>query len=463
MARYLHKRGSVFYYVRRIPEELRDRYPSEWIRQSLKTTDERAALRAVDRLTASFDATFAAMLGNVNLTPAETHMAAQALADRLGPIETAEGYFADLFNAHATTLGFFGSGNTKNTGHLDPDLADEVIKESDYLDPVQQKALALIRAGISQAPRLSAALSTYVTNHKNAGKKRAMEQAERDWGRLVKVAGDIAITDLGREHARMYLADCRANNLKTGTQRRCVNSVCAILNFGIKELDIRNAINPFSDLSIPNEGKDAKPVKTPSPSELHEILQRFGPDTKDTGLIVLLQMGLGTRVSEIVGLLVSDIKLDAATPHVFFQERVDHDLKTTTSTRKTPLVGFALEAAKLAVKKAGKNPALFARYAKENGNTNASAAVNKRLQSWAIGTHGFRHALKDLLREAGCPADIQEEIQGHAAAKIAANYGEGYSLRMKAEWLTKALALIKPSKAAPAGIEAPDTASEVTA
>jgi hypothetical protein len=104
MARYLHKRGSVYYYVRRIPEELRDRYPSEWIRQSLKTTDERTALRAIERLNASFDATFAAMLGNVNLTPAETHMAAQALADKLGPMEFAESYFSDLFNAHATKV-----------------------------------------------------------------------------------------------------------------------------------------------------------------------------------------------------------------------------------------------------------------------------------------------------------------------------------------------------------------------
>lgn len=157
VARHLHKRGSVYYYVRRIPEELRNRYSSEWIRQSLKTTDERAALRAVDRLTASFDATFAAMLGDVNLTPAETHMAAQALADKLGPMEFAEDYFSDLFNAHATKLGFFGSGNAKKPGHLDPDLADEMIKETDYLDPVQQKALALIRAGNSQAPRLATA------------------------------------------------------------------------------------------------------------------------------------------------------------------------------------------------------------------------------------------------------------------------------------------------------------------
>jgi integrase len=141
-------------------------------------------------------------------------------------------------------------------------------------------------------------------------------------------------------------------------------------------------------------------------------------------------------VSEVVGVSLTEVHLDAETPHLFFDENDLRGLKTKQSRRKTPLVGFALEAAKLAVKKAGNGPALLPRYAKENGNTNASAAVNARLAKWEIGTHGFRHAMTDLLRAAGCPADIRKAITGHATDGASENYGEGFALMQRAEWLT---------------------------
>ncbi len=436
MASYLQKRGSVYYYVRRYPEELLDRFPRPSIRISLNTTDERVALREVVRVNARHEAEWAAMLGNQELTPAQTHTAAQALVDELGPWDIASDYFSDKWNKHADKSGLFGHP-----------LAKEMIKESDFLSPVELKALDMLRNGKSKAPKLSAALTVYLANHKNAGKKRFVEQATRDWDRLITAVGDIAIVDLARQHARLYVDQCLAQSMKTTTVRRCLNNVRAILNAGIKELDIREALNPFSDLSIANEGEDAKKVKTPSPSELHEILEKFRNDTKDTGLIILLQMGLGTRVGEVSGLAVADVNLDAETPHVFLRVNDTRRLKNDNSRRKTPLVGMALAAAKVAVKKAGTGPALFARYAKENGNTNASSAVNARLEKWDIGSHGFRHAMTDLLRAAGCPADIRKTITGHTADGVSENYGDGFALQQRAEWMTKALALIKPAAA----------------
>lgn len=404
------------------------------------------------------------MRGNVDLTPAQTHTAAQSLADKLGPMEFAQDYFSDLFNAHARRAGFAGHAvDASKKRLLDPSLADEVIKETDYLNPVQQKALQIIREGKSTAPRLSAALPVYLENHKNGKKKRFVQQATRDWDRLITAAGDVALAELAREHARLFLAHCKSFGMSTTSVRRCVNNVRAIFNFGIKELDIRDALKPFSDLPIPNEGTDKKKVKTPSPAELHEILEKFRNDTKDTGIIVLLQMGLGTRVAEISGLAVAEVVLDAETPHMVFVERDERTLKTDNSTRKTPLVGFSLDAAKLAVKKAGTKTALFSQYAKENGNANASSAVNARLEKWGIGTHGFRHAMTDLLRAAGCPADIRKEITGHAKGSIAENYGEGHMLKVKAEWMEKALALIQPANSSAPTPNVANDASSVTA
>jgi len=429
--RYLQKRGKYYQFCMRVPKDLRHKYQGEFLRQSLNTTDEREAARHVEKLTRSYEATFAALRGNSKLTPAETHRAAQALADELGPWEVASDYFSEKFDRHADRAGLFGHPS-----------ASQMIKEAEYLNPVELKALELLRSGKGQGARLSAAARLYLTTHVNADSKKAMERAERDWKRLTDLIGDIEIADLSREHARAYVTAALARGLKTKSVRRETNTLSAILNVGMRELDIHGVNNPFSSIPIPNEGKDSEDVKSPSPQELKAILSTFGGDDSDFGRIILLQMGTGTRIAEISGLAVTDVNLDGETPYIHIQPQPWRSLKNDSSVRRVPLVSFALDAAKVAVQKAGDGPALFARYAKENGNTNASATINKRLKHWGIGSHGFRHGMKDLLREVGCPDVIQKEIQGHAGEGHAANYGQGYSLKVKCEWLSKAVDLI---------------------
>jgi integrase len=82
-------------------------------------------------------------------------------------------------------------------------------------------------------------------------------------------------------------------------------------------------------------------------------------------------------------------------------------------------------------------PGLFDAYAKERDNDNASQAVNKRLQKCELTSHSFRHAMKDRLREAGCPKDIRDAIQGHGSGDVADNYGQGHTLRTMQGWLSK--------------------------
>jgi integrase len=123
------------------------------------------------------------------------------------------------------------------------------------------------------------------------------------------------------------------------------------------------------------------------------------------------------------------------------------DLKTKSSTRDVPLVGAALVAAKELLVKAQSNSSsgLFINYFKPRGSDSFSATVNKRLKSKGfskITTHCFRHALKDLLRNASVPKSLIDEIQGHGSQEISRSYGKGYSLDRKAESLMSAYALI---------------------
>lgn len=105
--------------------------------------------------------------------------------------------------------------------------------------------------------------------------------------------------------------------------------------------------------------------------------------------------------------------------------------------RRVPVVGVALNALRAAVALPRSGQGLFEAYAKERGNDNESQAVNKRLRNWELTSHSFRHAMNDRLREAGCPKDIRDAIQGHSNGDVADNYGQGHTLRTMQSWLPK--------------------------
>jgi integrase len=136
-------------------------------------------------------------------------------------------------------------------------------------------------------------------------------------------------------------------------------------------------------------------------------------------LMTLMQMELGTRIGEISGLSIDYVFLDGDIPHVYFRSQPWRSLKTAASERRVPVVGIALKALKAAVALPRIGKGLFEQFARPRGNDSASAAVNKRLNNWGFTSHSFRHALKDRLRNVGCPKDIRDAIQGHASGDVA--------------------------------------------
>lgn len=433
MARYLYQRGDTFHFRLRVPKELADRYPQPVIRQSLKTKDPVEAARLAEQIYQRYRASFSAMRGDSRLTPADTLRAAQALADTLPPLEHDTAYFDRKFHAYLKGA---------DLHYTEVEQNPELVAPSDYLNPVEVKALEILQRKSKVRPRLSAALDMYLGTRGDDLDAKAVERSRRDWGLLVEIAGDICLEDLGREHARMYVAHCLSKGLKPTTARRALNTVSAIFSLAVKEFDLRDPIRPFSGVSVPSEKNYKSGVKKPSAEELGEILSTFRDDASSLGLLISIQMGTGCRVGEVSGLATGDVVLDAEVPYLKIQAHPWRSLKTKTSARDIPLVGFALDAARRVASRAKGSLALFPEYARPRGADSASGAVNKRLKRWAIGSHGFRHGMKDLLREAGCPEPIQNSILGHAGDGISSGYGKGYSLKVKQDWLTKAHALI---------------------
>lgn len=424
---YLHKRGNVWQFVMRIPNELVPHYGRRSIRKSLKTSDKLEALRKVERLARTYKAEFAALSQNRSLTPRETIEAASRMAERYQLLDS----FVD---AVAEPKRQAYAGQCWETYEHAP------VEE--FLTPVEQEALKRLQN--PQELRLSGVFTYYEQHHTKGNDAKFIERCRRYWSQFVGVTGDIPFADLKRSHVRSYIDHRLTDGMATGTVRRELNQLRAIVQTCITETEA-NRSNPFRSVSIQNEGKDAKDKKVPSDTELREITAKFMDDPSPTALIILMQLETGTRVGEISGLKLADVVLDHETPHIDLKDNEWRTLKNDSSERSVPLVGVALHAARQAVAShLGKHEWLFPNYAKPRGNDSASAAVNKRLRPWGLTSHCFRHAMTDRLKNADVTQDVRDEIKGHGSGKMDAYYGKGRALRKKQENMLKVAIPLDP-------------------
>ena len=172
----------------------------------------------------------------------------------------------------------------------------------------------------------------------------------------------------------------------------------------------------------------------------------------DIRWIVGLQLATGARLAEVVGLRKEDILVDQTSiPFVFIRQhlKLGRTLKTPGSERKVPLLGLGLWAAQQAMAADNNSDWLFPRYAKAHDirATHASNTINKWFrESLHIEktSHSFRHAMRDLLRNSGCPEAVAKRLLGHGTKTVSESYGQGYQLPILHDALKKALGLVTP-------------------
>ena len=148
------------------------------------------------------------------------------------------------------------------------------------------------------------------------------------------------------------------------------------------------------------------------------------------------------RLGEAIGLLKTDINLEAQIPHINLKPHPWRRLKTEGSERQIPLVGASLWAAKRALDQHTGTKFVFPKYCSEEGHktNSASAALNKWLKAHApegCVVHSFRHSMRDRLRAVECPFDIVNQIGGWTTSGIGSSYGDGYSLEVLTSWMKR--------------------------
>jgi len=152
--------------------------------------------------------------------------------------------------------------------------------------------------------------------------------------------------------------------------------------------------------------------------------------------IVYVIAETGIRLSEACNLDASTIKLDHEIPHIQIRAN-GRQLKTEQSERDIPILGVALMALR-------KHPNGFPRYVDKNPL--ASATINKFLRSRfkledRQTLYSLRHTFKNRLRSVQCGDEMSSRLMGHELSTP--DYGE-FSLTDKLVWLKK-IAFIPPA------------------
>jgi integrase len=447
-------KNGVYFYYRRIPYDVRSHFGGKLHRRvSLKTKEAHVAAKKIAALAAADDALWTSLRSpkaqELGLTTQQNRLAAETLLSAIGLAHGDAHHDEESGLDHVEILDTYFDGRYGNKYlevRHDPQRSQKDLERT--LTPVEREAVRLVM----EDPRkrrvtLNDALEAYLKNHENGEQEKFVRDTRRAIQHVIASVGDLPLEAYMREHANAVRDYLLARGTRTGTVRRELNRIKAVFNVGLTEFDLWTAKSPFEKLRIPNEDQDAEKRETFTAQELQAIGQACREMNDDIRHIIALQANTGARLGEIVGLRVEDVVLDHATPHIHIRPHVKlgRTLKTDTSERKVPLVGVALWAAQIAVeanRKGGKKGWLFPRYASDGTikATHAPNTINKWLQTVTKTektSHSFRHTMRDRLRHAGTPHDIQDAIGGWGTRTVGMGYGEGYRLEQLKGWLDK--------------------------
>lgn len=447
--KYLTKRGNrnTYYYRRRVPNDLLSHYSRPTIEISLKQTDRTVAAAICQETHRRVEEEFArlrrglpksevltnyqsavALLASHKLTEAE------AKANGEGYDEIKESFFESL-------------DDTIRAKSSDSEYAAFRYGEKPFplhlLNDAQRTALAIAKGQF----RLKA--SEYPAEYlrrKGKGKNRkSVNEANNAMSSFIQCCGDKPPGEYSRAEVNHYV-EVSLKTKKSATVARQLKSITAMFNFVALELDIKlDRQHCFERVSIPGRGDDAQSRQDFTPEHIVEIRRMPPSNTLEIDCMIHLMLDSGMRVKECCGLLISDVNLQAETPHLVLYKNNIRGLKNKNSQRLVPLVGASLSAVTKLVT-AATNDYLFPRYVNEAGddvkNTAASAACNKRLKA-LLGPssptcHSFRHTLQTRLRNAECPKEKRDELGGWAR-DISDQYGTPSDLKLKARYLITAM------------------------
>lgn len=420
------------YFQKAVPAALRSRLGKATIKIRLHERDGNYAVQC-HRLDNKYSTLFRAMKNDSSIVPSETKLAALALLATAG-LRPEDGAAEVRFRRH---------DGLEEVFHPAQDFLHDFLTEKDF-EPSAVTTAAFAALDGRLPVLLSEAFSVYLDNHSKGQDKRFQAAQKQHWDKLINLIGDKPITALSRPDAKQYRDNRLASGVAPTTVAREINAIRAVLAKAIRELSL-GIPNQFSGIEIPKVNKNANDRPPYTSEEISLLVSEALKVNDEQRRIVIALAFTGTRLAEMVGLRKQDLDLKKRSIHI--RPHKGRSLKNEQSTREIPLLPVAYEALK-AQAQTVKGDLLFPRYATlDSCNADsASAALNKWAKKFVPekSMHCFRHSLRDLLRAVMCPESVSKEIGGWSNSHdVSVQYGQGYPLDLKYEWLSKAYARLE--------------------
>ena len=285
---------------------------------------------------------------------------------------------------------------------------------------------------------LKASVAVYLRlkgNHRPATFEAAVR---RSCGYLIDCCGMKDLKDYVRSDATKFRDYLFAKGLNGASVARIFGTVRAVINLALSEFGLA-IVNPFSNVYFDHSVgvKKRLPIK---PEDIKKVQEEcYKADDEKRWLIALIA-DTGMRLAEGAGLLRSDFIEQDGILCVNIRPHPWRSLKTASSARVIPLVGSAKWAAERILAQPDGSEFAFPNYndgQRTNANS-ASAALNKWLKS-KIGKdytiHSFRHSMRDRLRAVDCPSEVIDQIGGWLTQGVGSSYGTGYPESILWKWL----------------------------
>jgi integrase len=432
---YSYQRGKVIYYQRAIPGDLQERCAAKRVKIKLDTENIVLAAKQIKSINSGVEAEWKAMRLSPDALPKTIKGKAEDLLrvwDLFPRPSVHDDDAASMFLSHLDTKREkFSRGDDQTYREASP---------TDYLQPHEIEAVQLL-AGTSR-PRLSDALELYLKVSPKRNNEKFTTYARRSYGRMVEAIGDKVIEEVTRDDGHTFVTKMLSEGLASASIRRLLNTDRAVLETYIKEKQL-NRSNPFASIPVPDEGEDAEEAVPYTAEERGKLVSTCKQWDDEPRWLLAMIADTGSRLAEIAGIPLKDIHLDSPIPYIDIKPHPWRSLKNKASGRSVPLVGVSLWAAQRVVSSVVEGQSLaFPQYnkgAKTNSNS-ASAALNKWIKTTVELDHiihELRHTMADRLREVQCPADIRLAIGGWKVSGVGEGYGDGYTLRVRREWLDK--------------------------
>lgn len=438
--RYLwqKQKNGVWYYRRRYPKEVRDlleargEQPPVYKVLSLQTHDQTVAAKRVVQLASQDDDEWWRLTQGIDTRSPRAD--ALKVLEKFGlepsPISSQPHDAQVAFDAFVNHL------ERKQPSPANPE--DRPQLPSEFLPTHEYVALQILKGEYQH--RLSDAKEVYLSLREDDRKIR--NAADNSFDLVIKELGDRPISSYRRKEVQQVITSAISQGLKTTTIRRRLGTVRAAVNDLIRQEEL-SITNPFTDFVIKGLGEDANDRTCLTMEQLDKLRAYVREHSSDTANMLGLLVDTGARVAEVAGLLVEDVVLDAAVPHLVIHQNPLRRLKTKGSSRKVPLVGDALLAANRA-KQSARGRYLFSRYMSEVGVKNDAASAAMRKVTGRLGCetpHWLRHTMRTRLRNANVPDPRINEIGGWARQSISEGYGVQTALELMQEDLEKSLAV----------------------